>query len=513
MTREPTPFSILFDSLGVGRELEESEAPNFFADLNLDQLFDAVAGARREYNLAAFFRSPLQAEAAVTYRQDVFRDLESGLAEPVAAFAERMRRARSHLAAAQQRHARYSVAAWFLDAAEIYCAAVMALESALSDFRPASLGFQRCSAHLAAYLRSPAFQELLKETSRIKRGFGEVRYCVRVRGSRVVVTDYRGEPDYSVEVLDTFKKFQEGDADSHLVKFSADFQNHIQEQIVELVARLHPELFHSMLTYREAHRTFLDPVVARFDREVEFYLAYLAYIEPLKEAGLSFCYPDVSTSSKEVDAEETFDIALASKLVGEKRPVVCNDFRLREGERIFVVSGPNQGGKTTFARTFGQLHYLASLGCPAPGRRAELFLCDRIFAHFEKQERLEDLQGKLQEELLRVREILREATDSSVMIMNESLASTTAEDSLFLGREVIGRLMELGALAVYVTFIDELSRLDPRVVSMGSTVVPDNPAERTFKIVRKPADGRAYALAIAEKHGLTHRSIRARIGR
>jgi DNA mismatch repair ATPase MutS len=112
-----------------------------------------------------------------------------------------------------------------------------------------------------------------------------------------------------------------------------------------------------------------------------------------------------------------------------------------------------------------------------------------------------------------VHEILREATDCSVVIMNESLASTTAEDSLFLGREVIGRLMELDALAVYVTFIDELSRLDPRVVSMVSTVVKDNPAERTFRIVRKPADGRAYALAIAEKHGLTHRSIRARIER
>ncbi len=56
-----------------------------------------------------------------------------------------------------------------------------------------------------------------------------------------------------------------------------------------------------------------------------------------------------------------------------------------------------------------------------------------------------------------------------------------------------GRLMELGALAVYVTFIDELSRLGASVVSMVSTVVPDDPAERTFKIERMLADGRAWS--------------------
>jgi DNA mismatch repair protein MutS len=513
MNREPAAFSILCDSLGAGQEVDDREAPDFFADLNLDQVFDAVTGSRREYNLAEFFRSPLSSEPEVRYRQDVFRDLESGLAEALAAFAEQMRRARSHLAAAQQRHARYSTAAWFLDASEIYCDAVLALEHALSDFRPASLGFQRCLGYLADYVQSPAFQGLLRETQRIKRGLGEIRYCVRVRGSRVIVNGYGGEPDYSVEVLDSFKKFQQRDAEGRLVKFSPDFQNHIQEQIVELVARIHPQLFRSLLAYCDTYRSFLDPVVARLDRELQFYLAYLSYIAPLKEAALSFCYPDVSASSKEVEAEETFDIALASKLVGEKQPVVCNDFRLDGGERIFVVSGPNQGGKTTFARTFGQLHHLAALGCPVPGRRARLFLCDGIFTHFGKQEQLEDLQGKLQEELLRVREILRQATDRSVVIMNESLASTTAEDSLFLGREVIGRLIELGAFAVYVTFIDELSRLAPSVVSMVSTVVPENPAERTFKVLRKRADGRAYALAIAERHGLTEKSIRERMRR
>lgn len=513
MKSEPAPFSILFESLGASREAEDREAPDFFADLNLDQVFDAVAATRREYNLAAFFRSPLASEAAVVYRQDVFRDLESGLAEPVAAFAEQMRQVRSHLTASDKIHARYSGAAWFLDAGEIYCTAVMDLEGALGNAEHASIGFQRCSAYLTEYVHSPGFKQLLEETAHIKRGLGELRYCVRVRGSRVVVTDYRDEPNYSLDVLATFEKFRQRDAEGRLVKFGGDFQNHIQEQIVELVARLHPDLFRFLLTYRRTHGAFLDPVVAQFDREIQFYLSYLAYIEPLNASGLTFCYPEVSADSRETEVEETFDIALAAKLARENRRVVCNDFRLGPGERIFVVSGPNQGGKTTFARTVGQLHYLGWLGCPVPGRKARLFLGDRIFAHFEKQEVVEDLHGKLQEELLRVHAIVQEATDRSIVIMNESLASTTAEDSLFLGREVIGRLIQIGALAVYVTFVDELSRLDATVVSMVSTVVPENPAERTFKVVRKPADGRAYALAIAEKHGLTPQSIKGRVER
>jgi len=178
---------------------------------------------------------------------------------------------------------------------------------------------------------------------------------------------------------------------------------------------------------------------------------------------------------------------------------------------VLVITGANQGGKTTFARAVGQVHHLARLGCLVPGRRGEVFLCDQIFTHFEREEDLHRLSGKLEDDLTRVKTILDRATSNSLVILNEIFTSTTAQDALYLGTQVLHRLIERGMPCVCVTFVDELSRLSGSTVSLVAGVDPENPTVRTFTVLPKVSDGLAYAEAIASKYELTYPRLRERI--
>ncbi len=507
-------YSILFEK-PVTSGVDSFGKPQFFGDLNLDQIVDAITAGKDDYNLKPFFYYSLTDLDSILFRQAVFKDLENeSLFKSIKAFSEKMTVMRRYSALVDKLYYKYHKEGWFLEALNVYCDAVTGLVNDLKGIDLKSEGLLSFREYLVGYANSDSFKSLLGDTKKLKEDLGNIRYCVLIKSNGGKVRKYESEVDYSVEVERIFEKFKQGAVKDYTAKLPAGTgMNHVEAKIVELVARLYPEVFSRLDEYFLERKDFLDDRVALFDREIQFYISCLEHIAIVKRDGLRFCYPEIATLNKELYADDTFDIALAYKLVMRGLPVVCNDFYLRGKERIIVVSGPNQGGKTTFARTFGQLHYLANLGCPVPGRRAKLYLFDNIFTHFEKEENIKNLRGKLEDDLVRMHDILLKATPKSIIIMNEIFNSTTLKDGIFLSKNIIERIMELDSLCVIVTFMDELSVLNEKTVSMVSTVVLTNPVERTYKVVRKPADGLAYALSIAEKYGLTYESLKKRINR
>ncbi|MBP2527293.1 DNA mismatch repair protein MutS [Rhodococcus sp. PvP104] len=502
--------SILFENAATGPPLE-ANPPEFFGDLNLEQVVTSIVADHDEYHLERFFYTALTDTAAITYRHEIFRDVQmEEVRSAVDEFAAGMHEMRTHLARARKRHYPREQQAWFLTAVRVFTEATTHLSDNLTVVSLRSSGLRRFRDYLADYLQGPQFAALRGDLDTAERALSGIRYCLIIKGDRVTVRRYDGEEDYSAEVEATFEKFKQGEVREHHLRNTATWElNHVDAHVLDLIARLHPHEFAELDHFCQHHRGFLDRVIDDFDREIQFYTAYLDYLDRFEHAGLRFCYPHVTGRSHGVSGVDTFDIALAGRLVPD-RAVVCNDFALTGQECVIVVSGPNQGGKTTFARTFGQMHYLGCLGCLVPGSRARLHLYDHLFTHFEREEVITNLSGKLQDELERIHEILDTATGESVVIMNETFTSTTVTDARLLGAAVLTRIVDRGMLGVYVTFVDELSRLNEGTVSMVAAVDPDDAAHRTFTLVRQRADGLAYALTLAEKYGLTYQQVKER---
>lgn len=505
--------SILFDRADPGAAAESAEPPEYFGDLHLDDIVASITAGREGYGLTRFFYEPLRDVATIAYRHEVFRDLEEEVTLGIVrAFSRQMRAVRDQLAYAANAHYRYERERRFLDAAHAFNDAVDELNRELAAVRLRSPGLLAFRTYLAEYATSEAFTARAADAERVTAALAGVRYRLRIQGGKITVTRHDPEPDLGAEVLQTFERFKQGAGKEYRWALGGwSSMNHVEAAILDGVARQHPEVFASLDEFAGRHREFLEPTIARFDREVLFYVAYLEHIDRIRRPGLAFCYPEVDDRTQAVRGRGVFDLALAGSLIAEGVPVVSNDVELSPPERIIVVSGPNQGGKTTFARTIGQLHHLARVGVLVPGTAVRLPLVDRIFTHFERQEQVEDLSSKLEDDLRRIHRILDEATAQSLLIMNESFSSTTVGDQVFIGTRVIRTIIDRGMLCVVVTFLDELAALDPNTVSMVSTVDPEEPARRTFRIVRRPADGLAYAMAIAEKHRLTYRAVQERV--
>jgi DNA mismatch repair ATPase MutS len=490
--------------------LEKLDSNNsIIDDFSLRNIFKGIIGNIKNDELEDFLYRPLNNLDNILYRQEIFKDLANPqIYTTMSQFVARSSQMRynieilNNMESLQQER-------WLLDSVSLYCMSLIDLLNNMSKFSLKSRGFLEFYRYLDNYIKSNEFESLRKETEDLETSISSIKYLINIKGVKITVRKDKDSDNYASIVQKTFSRFLDEDEIIH-GHDSSPGVGHVEAAIVELVAKFYPEIFSKLEEFYKKRLTFMDGIISKFMHEIVFYLKYLDYIRPMEESGLNFCIPEIKDNPDKVYCMEFFDLTLAGKLQERHEIPVTNSIIVNRDSSMVIVTGPNNGGKTTFARSFGQLHYLALLGLPVPGKSASILYVDKIFSHFERTENPENNMGRLEEELERLHNILENATERSLIIINEMLSSTTHKDGIEIGRNIIHLMQEKKIFCMYVTFIHELAEL-PGVTSYVSQIDSKNPEIRTYKILPRKPDGMAYAKALANKYGLTYEILKERI--
>lgn len=254
--------------------------------------------------------------------------------------------------------------------------------------------------------------------------------------------------------------------------------------------------------------------------EIIFYIRFAELCDKIKQKNLPLYKAEVLPKEcRECFSSDIYNIKLAIKSVnGEDIDIVTNEFSFDNSKRIVILTGPNRGGKTTITQAVGLAFLLAQNGIYVPASAMKFSPCDNIYTHFPADENDTLDLGRLGEESKRLSQIFNSATKYSLILLNESLATTNVAEGLYIAKDVVKSMRYLGVRSIFNTHMHDLARNlddvnksvegDSRVESIVTGI--EN-GRRSFKIFVSPPQGVSYAKDIAQKYGVTFETIKAEI--
>ena len=262
--------------------------------------------------------------------------------------------------------------------------------------------------------------------------------------------------------------------------------------------------------------------------DLTFYLGAVRLIELMKTAGLPMCRPTIAEKEARLyEVTENYNINLALHLtVGQEGQditdqVVRNDVEMGGDGRLFILTGPNQGGKTTYIQAIGLTHILAQAGLYVPGTQATISPVDNIYTHYPSEEVLERGTGRFGDEAERLSHIFSQATRHSLLLFNESLSGTNMGEALYLAQDIVRILRRLGTRAIFATHMHELAESVPLLnehttgdslaISMVASLIEkehqDGLKAHSYKVIPSPPMGRSYARELAAQYGVSYEQL------
>ncbi len=249
--------------------------------------------------------------------------------------------------------------------------------------------------------------------------------------------------------------------------------------------------------------------------EFEFLVKGTNMLRALQKKGCVLSLPEIRPiEERAFSAIGLYNPCVALKIEDE---IVANDLVFDENATIYVLSGPNRGGKSVITCAIGLAQVMMQLGMYVPAEHAVISPVDGIYTHFPTGADDTIDKGRLGEECARLSEILDCVTANSLVLLDESLSSTGSFEASYIAAEVLGGLAHVGCRCLFSTHLHELAaeidNINARSKASGGVAIDTLVAgmkgegKRSFKITRAKPDGKSYARDIAQSYGLTYETI------
>jgi DNA mismatch repair ATPase MutS len=232
--------------------------------------------------------------------------------------------------------------------------------------------------------------------------------------------------------------------------------------------------------------------------QLAFYIGCANLKNRLAQMNIPTGMPNVL--NKEFDSFKFKGLYDLSMAIYNRSMPVSNDLDTEEMQ-LFIITGANQGGKSTYLRSIGIAQIMLQSGMFVPAAYYSNRLFDGIFTHFTRREDTAMNSGKLDEELNRMSHILNDITPHSLLLMNESFATTTEREGSKIASDVVKALYENGTRMILVTHLFEFTkamyeRKLEKARFLSAQRLPDG--TRTYKILEQEPERTSYGLDLYE---------------
>jgi len=288
----------------------------------------------------------------------------------------------------------------------------------------------------------------------------------------------------------------------------------LEKKLLDILSQQNADVFMRLGNFYMENAGILEHIVdfSNYYTQFEFYLTYVKLLFKIRDGGIPVCKPIFNNEG--FFACDCACPSLVSQFIYNKIPldgIVCNDIELRKGG-MFLLSGPNQGGKTIYLKTVGLTAYLAKCGCFVFCKNCSLPFYDLIPTHFMQEEVLG--RGRLGEEVERMETIVSTLSGQSLLLMNESFASTRRKDGIEISLYYLRKFNEIGCSVGFVSHyyeIPELLNTTGKCIESLRAGISDG-GKRTYKVFKETGNGFAYARDIALKCKMTYEQIIEELG-